>query len=177
MGLVFLSGFLGNLLPAYLFCIAETHIDSGLAGMINALTPIFAIITGALIFKYSILPKKIVGIIISFSGSTLLLLSQGIRDTGNLYFISFAILATFLYGINVNMVHKYLSEVRSLTIASVALSLCAIPALLVLILSGYFHQPMASKSFIESSLASAILGITGTAIATIFFYFLIKNTV
>ena len=64
---------------------------------------------------------------------------------------------------------------RSLTIASVALSLCAIPALIVLIFSGYFQQPMGSKLFIESSLASSILGIAGTAIATIFFYFLIKR--
>ena len=36
--LVFLSGTLGSLLPAYLFCIAETGIDSSLAGMLNALT-------------------------------------------------------------------------------------------------------------------------------------------
>ena len=171
LGLVFLSGVLGSLLPAYLFCIAETHIDSALAGMLNALTPIFAMVTGAFLFKNKIPSGKIIG----FLGSTLLLFSQGIYDTGNLYFMTFVILATLLYGINVNMVHKYLNEVRSLTIASVALTLCAVPAFLVLILSGYINQLSGSKIFLESTFASSILGIAGTAIATILFYMLIKR--
>ena len=46
MGIVFLSGTFGSLLPAYLFCVAEQKIDSSLAGSLNSLTPIFAIITG-----------------------------------------------------------------------------------------------------------------------------------
>ena len=175
MGIVFLSGVMGSLLPAYLFCIAETHIDSALAGMLNALTPIFAILFGGLIFKYSIPSHKIIGIIVGFMGSILLLCSQGIKEWGNVYFMSFAILATVLYGINVNMVHKYLSEIRSLTIASVALSLCAIPAMLVLVFTGYFEHFQGSRVFIESTIASSILGIAGTAIATIFFYVLIKR--
>ena len=49
--LIFLSGTLGSLLPAYLFCTAETGIDSSLAGALNSLTPIFVIITGFLFFQ------------------------------------------------------------------------------------------------------------------------------
>lgn len=175
MPLVFLSGVMGSLLPAYLFCIAETHIDSALAGMLNALTPIFAILTGAMLFSNKVPSTKVVGIIIGFIGSILLLFSQGVKDAGNLYYMSFVILATLFYGINVNLVHKYLSEIRSLTIASVALSLCSIPALLVLIFTGYFSQFSSAKGFIESTSASAVLGIAGTAVATIFFYILIKR--
>jgi drug/metabolite transporter (DMT)-like permease len=43
---VFLSGSLGSLFPAYLFCIAEQGIDSSLAGTLNSLTPIFVLVTG-----------------------------------------------------------------------------------------------------------------------------------
>lgn len=175
LGLVFLSGVLGSLVPSYLFCIAETHIDSSLAGILNALTPIFAIVTGALFFHTSIPGNKIIGIVVGFVGSVLLVLSQGLNASGNLYFIILVVCATLLYGINVNMVHKHLSQVRSLTIASVALSLCAIPALIVLIATGYFNHFSTSKPFIESTVASAILGIGGTAIATILFYVLIKK--
>jgi len=42
---VFLSGTLGSLLPAYLFCYAEQQVDSGLAGVLNSLTPIFVILS------------------------------------------------------------------------------------------------------------------------------------
>ena len=46
-----MSGVLGSLLPAYLFCVAELGIDSALAGTFNSLTPIFVIITGRFIFQ------------------------------------------------------------------------------------------------------------------------------
>ena len=39
LSLVVLSGILGSFIPAYLFCIAETKIDSSLAGILNSLTP------------------------------------------------------------------------------------------------------------------------------------------
>ena len=74
---IFLSGLLGSLLPAYLFCIAEEGIDSALAGTLNSLTPIFVIITGALFFNSTTTANKVLGIIISFTGSILLLFSKG----------------------------------------------------------------------------------------------------
>ena len=51
-GVVVLSGLLGSFFPAYLFCIAETKIDSALAGIMNALTPLFVIITGVSQSRY-----------------------------------------------------------------------------------------------------------------------------
>src|SRR6187549_1488675 len=47
---VILSGLLGTFFPAYLFCIAETSLDSGVAGILNALTPLFTIVLGVLFF-------------------------------------------------------------------------------------------------------------------------------
>ena len=48
---VVLSGVMGSFIPAYLFCIAETKIDSALAGILNALTPLFTIIVGIAFFN------------------------------------------------------------------------------------------------------------------------------
>ncbi|HMP86442.1 MAG TPA: DMT family transporter, partial [Lacibacter sp.] len=48
---IVLSGVLGSFIPAILFCVAETRIDSALAGMLNALTPLFVIGVGALFFS------------------------------------------------------------------------------------------------------------------------------
>src|ERR1700712_5715901 len=82
-GYLFLSGLLGNFFAAFLFCIAETKIDSDLAGTLNALTPIFVIVTGALIFKTQVPKQKIIGIFIGLIGSILLFLStkhQGLGD-------------------------------------------------------------------------------------------------
>jgi drug/metabolite transporter (DMT)-like permease len=174
--IIFLSGLLGSLLPAYLFCMAEEGIDSALAGTLNSLTPIFVIIIGVLFFKSRIAGNKIIGIAISFTGSILLLLSKGpLAQNQNLVYIAYVVLATICYGINVNMVHRHLHQVGSLHIAALALTLNAIPALIVLFFTGYFNLPLTNEDILWSTGAAAILGVIGTALASIIFYVLVKK--
>lgn len=174
LGYIFLSGILGSLIPSYLFCIAESRVDSALAGTLNALTPIFAIITGFFIFKFPVPSKKFTGILIAFAGIILLLFSKGMKDASNISYSLYIVLATFIYGINVNLVSKYLNDIGSLKTASVALSLSAIPALIVLIFTGYFKVFTHEETWM-GTLAASTLGIMGTAVATILFYMLIKR--
>ena len=174
--LVFLSGSIGNLIPAFLFCIAEEKIDSGLAGTLNSLTPIFVIVTGFIFFDIRTTIHKMIGIFIAFTGSFLLLLSAG-NLQGDIHFslVLLIILATLLYGFNVNMVAKKLSNIPSLHIVAVALTLNAIPALLVLVFTGYFNMPLGNKQLLISTGASVTLGVLGTATATVIFYILVKR--
>jgi drug/metabolite transporter (DMT)-like permease len=173
---VFFSGLLGSLLPAYLFCIAEQGIDSALAGTLNSLTPIFVIITGALFFGIKASSNKISGILIALAGSFLLFLSQPSNsEHQNLLYVGYVLIATFCYGLNVNLVHKYLHGVPSLQIAALALTLNAIPAILVLASSGYFSSDFSKMEFIKANAYAALLGIAGTAIASVIFYRLIKT--
>jgi drug/metabolite transporter (DMT)-like permease len=173
---VFMSGAFGSLIPAYLFCLAEEGIDSALAGTLNSLTPIFVIIAGAVFFNAKTSMNKIWGIIIAFTGSLLLFLSQpDFSENSNLLYILFVVVATMLYGFNVNMVHKHLSHIGSLKIAAVALSLNAIPALVVLFFTGYFQQDLMAKGTLMSTGFSVLLGIFGTALASVMFYVLLKR--
>ena len=171
-----MSGVLGSLLPAYLFCVAEMGIDGALAGTLNSLTPIFVIITGALFFSSKTSVNKILGILIAFSGSILLLMSKGqMHENQNLLYVLYVVLATVFYGFNVNMVFKYLKDTGSLQIASVALTLNAIPALIVLYFTGYFSLPLTDSGILYSTGQAALLGILGTAVASIIFYKLVKS--
>ena len=174
--LVFVSGVLGSLLPAYLFCIAELHIDSSLAGTLNALTPIFAIIIGALYFKTNTARNKILGISISFAGSILLFFAQPtFSENSNIKDVLLVIVATLCYGINLNIVGKHLKEIPSLNIVAVALSSNAILAAIVLYFTGYFQQDIFEKVILISTGYTLILGVIGTAAATVIFYMLIKR--
>lgn len=173
---IFMSGVLGSLLPAFLFCIAEQGIDSALTGTLNSLTPIFVIITGALFFQSKTSAHKILGVIIAIIGSILLLLSkEGLHADQNLFYISLVVLATVCYGLNVNMVHRHLTGIGSLQIAAIALTLNAIPALVILYFTGYFDLPLTEKGVLTSTAYTALLGIMGTAVASIIFYMLVKR--
>ena len=174
--LVFISGTLGSLLPAFLFCLAEEGIESSLAGTLNCLTPIFAIITGAIFYKTRVSTNKIAGILIAFIGSILLLFSRGhLQENQHLIFISFVVLAAFLYGFNVNMVSKHLLMIPPLHLAAISLSLNAIPALLVLIFTSFFNLSFSNHQLLIAIGGAAFLGIIGTAFATILFYTLVKR--
>jgi drug/metabolite transporter (DMT)-like permease len=57
----------------------------------------------------------------------------------------------------------------------VALTLNAVPALIILAATGYFKLPLTEGGVLWSTGAAAILGIMGTAVASIIFYMLVKR--
>lgn len=173
--LVILSGLLGSFFPAYLFCIAETKIDSALAGILNALTPLFVILVGFSFFGLKVKFIQTIGILIGFIGLCLLVI---LGNNINLQYFQYAFLvliATLFYGINVNMVGRYMKGIGSIDIAAMAFVFLIIPCTIFLYFSGYFHYPLHQQSYWQSTLASATLGIFGTAIASIIFYMLVKR--
>lgn len=175
IGYVILSGLLGSFFPAFLFCLAETRIDSSLAGILNALTPISVIAIGVLFFQAKVTVMQFAGVIIGFMGLCFLFVSKGKIDFSYIGYASLAFLATVFYGLNVNMVNRHLHEVPSFHIATSAFVSLMIPSLIVLFFTGYFDLPLSNKDVMWSTAASALLGISGTAIATILFYILLKK--
>jgi drug/metabolite transporter (DMT)-like permease len=173
---IFLAGLIGNLIPAFLFCLAEQRIDTSLTGTLNSLSPIFVIITGALFFNTTTSLNKVVGIMIAFSGTLLLVTDKthlhGMLDCASVVYV---VAATVLYGFNINLVHTKLKWIGSLQIASIALFLNGILALIILIATGYFSLQLSNKDVLLSTGAATLLGTIGTAVATVIFYMLIKR--
>ncbi len=176
MGLVIFSGLLGNFIPAYLFCIAETQIDSSLAGILNSLTPLFTIIVGVLFFKAQTNMVKIFGMFIGFVGLSFLLAVGKNMSFHNLSYASLVLLATLFYGINVNIVGRYMQQLGAINVASLAFAFLIIPSAIVLYFTGYFNNDFSSPMVLKSLLASSVLGVIGTSIATILFYYLVKQS-
>ena len=175
---IIISATIGNFIPAFLFCIAETRINSSLAGIVNALTPLFAILIGILFFKMPFIWKKVAGVLVGFVGLCLLFLPQsnGIEFDKNQLYALYIVAATMLYGINPNLIVKHLKGINSLHIASIGLSVLAIPSFFILLFTGYFSAFNTSEPFVRATIASVILGVFGTAVAQIFFLMLLKRT-
>jgi len=175
MGIVIVSGLIGNFIPAYLFCIAETRIDSALAGILNSLTPLFTILVGVVFYKTQTTTVKFLGILIGFVGLTFLLLSGKDMHFENLSYASLVLLATMMYGVNVHTVGRNLKEIGSIQIASVAFSFLILPSAAVLFFTGFFDYNFKDPIVLHSVLMSAILGMVGTSMASILFYYLVKK--
>jgi len=172
---VLLSGWLGSFIPAFLFCIAETKVDGALAGSLNSLTPLFVIVSGILFFKIRSTKQQVLGVLVGLLGCGILTYANYSKPFGYIAYSGFIIIATFLYGINVNMVHKKLVTVTSVHIATVAFTGLIPPALIVLFFTGYFHLPLTEHKYILSTLSGCILGIMGTAVASVLFYVFVKR--
>lgn len=175
MGYAVLSGILGSFFPAFLFCIAETRIDSALAGILNALTPISVISIGILFYKARVTRMQFAGVLIGFMGLCLLFLYRGNIDLTYISYAGLVLLATVSYGLNVNMVNRHLHDVPSMHIATFAFVSLLLPSLIILGVTGYFSLPLGSSEVLWATGASAVLGIFGTAVATVLFYVMLKN--
>lgn len=172
---VLLSGWLGSFFPAFLFCIAETKIDGALTGSLNSLTPIFVIITGTIFFRKQTSWTRISGVLVGLIGSGLLIYINAGKPNAYITYTGFVVLATLFYGFNVNMVHEKLTHVGSLQIATIAFTGLIPPSLLILVVTGYFNLPLGEHVYTMSTIASSVLGILGTALASVLFYILVKK--
>jgi drug/metabolite transporter (DMT)-like permease len=173
---IILSGLLGNFFPAYLFCVAETRIDSSLAGILNALTPIFTIVIGVLFFQSTLKLNKILGVIIAFSGMLILFFAKGMSGMQDIGYAALLIIATICYGLNINMVSRHLKATGSTNIVAIAFLFLIIPCIVILYFTGYFHLPLMNTKVLVATGASCVLGIMGTSIASILFYVLMKRS-
>lgn len=180
MGLVILSAVFGNLLPAFLFAAAITKLDASLAGILNALTPICVAVVGIIFFRHRISTPKITGVVTGFLGLVLLTIYPAISGEKNISLDNFGytlliLLATFLYGINVNMVSEYLKGVNPVHAATVSLAFMTIPSAAVLWQQGFLAMDLHTPTIRAAIFSSVLLGVAGSAIATALFYILVQR--
>lgn len=174
-GLLFFTGIFGNLLPAFCFAIALLKIDSSLAGILNSLTPICVVLIGTLVFRDKIKTQKIIGVLVGFAGLCLLTLTQENISLENAGYASLVLLGTISYGVNVNLVSHYLKEMKPLHIATISLAFMSIPSGWLLWQQGFLQVDFAETRVQWAVFNCVLLGIVGSAFATILFYILVQK--
>ncbi|RZN83622.1 MAG: permease [Winogradskyella sp.] len=171
-----ISGFLGSFFPAFLFAIAETEIDSAITSILNSLVPLNTILMGAAVFKIASTRRQVIGVIIGFIGTALLILKGAeINPNQNYLYASFIIISTLMYAANVNIIKRYLQDVKPLTIAAGNYVFIIIPAFVVLLFTDFFSsETFNSETIWDAIICVALLSIFGTALAKVLFNKLIQ---
>ena len=173
---IFIVGFVGSLIPSFLFAEAETQLDSGITGAINAITPLNTLIFGALFFNIVVTKRNFIGIAIGFLGTLMLAFSNQTTDVFSINYHSlYVVAATVLYGLNVNIIKATLQKISAVGVTSLSFFMVLPFTIGYLVLNGNVLNTLETSSSANLSLFYiALLGVLGTAIAMILFNKLVQ---
>jgi drug/metabolite transporter (DMT)-like permease len=169
-------GMMGIFIPAFLFSMAQTRLDSSVAGILNSLTPLFTLLMGVFLFSQRFRGGSVIGVILGFGGTALLILSRsGGQAAGINWYALLIVVSCILYGTNLNLIKFKLPDLRSVAITSVALLLIGPLAIIYLFaFTGFTHKLTHAPGAVEAMLYIVLLGVMSTSIATVLFNRLVK---
>ena len=176
--LLLLIGMVGTFFPAFLFAIGQTRLDSGITGVMNGLTPIFTLVIGALFFSQKFTKGNYWGIALAFIGTVVLLTAGSGGELAEFnYYALFIVLATAMYGTNLNIIKYKLAHLTPLVITSVSILLVGPFAGIYLLTATDFTVKLATAEGSWQALGYiALLGVMSTAIALVIFNKLVQMT-
>lgn len=166
--LVFL-GAINSALPFTLFAFATGTLPAGLSSVLNATTPMFAVIVGFLWMREKLAPERALGLAIGFAG-LVLLVAHKLSLAGDRTAVLAGLLAAACYGFSTHYTRKYLSGVSALTLSAGSL----IGASIVLLPFSLTSLPAAAPSG-KALFFAALLGILCTGVAYLLYFRLLRN--
>jgi drug/metabolite transporter (DMT)-like permease len=172
-GHLFVAALVANVAPYLLFALGETRVDSGIAGSLNATTPLWTLaLTYAASRKKRLGGAQLVGLILGFAGCLLIFTpwnAGSVDILGALY----CLLAALSYAVSYLYMGRYLTP-KNLT--PTVLSTSQIVAASILTAATLpldtAHPPTWSFG---PWIALAVLGILGTGLAYVINYALIRT--
>ena len=168
-------GLVGSFLPAFLYAIAQTKLDSAPTGILNSLTPLTTYIWGIFVFHQTKSSQRFMGIIIGLIGATILIVDPQSTFGINAYAL-LVVLATIFYGLSGNIAKTYLQDVKASHITAVSFCFVGIPAIIIAFATSFTSVLQTDPKAWQSLGYIAILAIVGTALALVLFWKLIQKT-
>ncbi|TVU90591.1 DMT family transporter [Vreelandella titanicae] len=165
-GPLLLLGVVNHVLPFSLLALATTQLEAGFTSLINATTPIFTALLGALFFATAIQRQQYVGLALALLG--VYILSANRLDFalgGDGWFILAALGATFCYGIASNYSKTRLSHLPARVLAAGSSAMSA----LVLLIPGILLWPNDPISPLAWGNALALAGLSTTLAFLLYF--------
>lgn len=168
---VLIIGFFGSGIPAFLYPLAETRIDSSLTGMLNSLSSVFTLLIGILFYSRKAIKSQIAGVFLGFVGAAGLLYSGSLSFN---YFGLFVVLATVMNGLSNNEV-SIVEDLNGLEITSLSF-LVVSPFALAMLLGTDINAIFLTPDWLLNFGYIVILAVVGSAFANVIYYFLVRDT-
>ena len=170
---ILVAALFGSGIPAFLFTLAQTYLDSSFVGILNSLTPLFTFCIGIIIFNQKYHKINLLGIFIGLIGAIFLSLNNLNQSISINIYVYLVVFASLLYAISANVIKRYLYDLDSTDITSIVFLILG-PLSGVYIFSTDFIVLFDNNKAYESLAYITILAIICTALAGVMFYKLIK---
>jgi drug/metabolite transporter (DMT)-like permease len=156
------AALVGNVVPFTLFAVGERSVDSGVAGVLNATTPLWVLVIAIVLrTERNLSATKIGGLVLGFAG-TLLIFSP--------WEVSFAswdaviiLFAAICYAVSFAYIGRFISGRGVAPIALSASQIISATGLTAIALPFYGLQPV--HLHWDAALAVTVLGVFGTGVA------------
>lgn len=164
----------GNGVPAVLFALAETRLGSAVTGVLNSLTPIFALLMGIFFFGTKLKKNHLIGLLLGCMGIAVLMIGE--KDWRISSYVLFVVLGTLCYGLSANLVKRYCQDIHPIALTTVGFSSLGFISLIILWFSGAYGKMAHAETWEVSMPALITLALVCTVFANILFYWLIQRT-
>ncbi|MGI9239223.1 MAG: DMT family transporter [Verrucomicrobiales bacterium] len=165
-------GFVNTALPFSLLAYATLSLEAGFTSLLNATTPIFAAIIGAVVFSIPLRRIQIVGLLIALAGVAILSWdSLSFKPGGSGLAVLAALAASASYGVAVNFTKHELAHIPPQLVSAGALLMASV----ILLVPGIWlwpEEPPGARAWISALL----LAIFCTALAYAIFFSLLKRS-
>lgn len=174
---VLLSGLCGSFFPSFLFAFAETKIDSATASILNATTPLFALLLGLFLFKIRTTWMQFLGVLIGLIGTIgLIYFSTNTSKSNDYAYALLVLVATFCYATNVNLIKSKLHSIPATTLATANFAVLLVPAIVIFTTESLRMPDAFAKISAQVLWYVLILGVLCTGLALVWFNRLIQMT-
>jgi drug/metabolite transporter (DMT)-like permease len=169
---MFVVALLGIAIPFSLITWGETSIDSALAAILNGAVPLFAIVLAALLLTDEpITVNRLVGLIVGFAGVVVITSPSFAQGVGGSVPGELALIASAAsYGAAGVYARRFVKDLAPLTSAFLEVGFAF---LVVLVLAFALERPLATQVEASTVLAVGWLGLVGSGLAFLAFFFLL----
>lgn len=170
-GALLVMGILNNVIPFSLIVWGQTHIESGLASIFNAMTPLFTVlVAGILLADERITGIKIVGVLLGLGGAAVMVGSDVLRGMSTDVLAQLAVMgAAVSYGFSAVWGRRFKS--LGLNPIAIAAGQVTLSATLLAPLAFFIEKPFSqAMPGIQVWMALVALAVFSTALAYILFF-------
>ena len=162
-------------IPIFLISWGQQWVDSGTAAVLNSLTPIFSLVIAGLALRVEpVTALRVTGLLLGFIGAAILASRQlELRaDAAGLIGAMAVVLAAFSYAVGASYARHRIQRTHRYVVAGGTLLFAAVDAwVLALLADGGIVLP----TQLSAVIAIAWLGILGSFVAYVLFFFLIEH--